>query len=200
MAFPASGFNLLQKLFGVEAECFASPLNVTLDKFCSVAFDTDRFFGSAGSFWKFPGRDPRWSSPDQDILRGGGSYEANPPFVEEVMDEMAVRIIALLRDAEQRNVPLSFCVIVPGWGGDWKLLKEFTNSEFSRPSPGFYLVLDRKKHNYRPGMQHRAAYDEQPSNVETFVFFLQTAAGARKWPVTDDKLDELKRQLDPTVR
>jgi hypothetical protein len=32
--------------------------------------------------------------------------------------------------------------------------------------------------------------------VETFVFFLQTAAGAAKWPVTDDKLDELKQQLE----
>src|SRR3546814_361298 len=142
MAFPASGFRLLQELFGVEAECFASPLNVTLDKFCSVGYDTDRYFGSAGSFWKFHGRDPKWHSAETDMQRGGGSYEANPPFVEEVMDEMAMKITELLQDAEQRNIPLSFCVIVPGWDDDTcKSFTIMTTTEFARPARGFYLVL-----------------------------------------------------------
>ncbi|CAN0418758.1 unnamed protein product, partial [Discosporangium mesarthrocarpum] len=51
MAFPAFGFGLLRELLEVECECFASPLNCTLERFCSVAYDTDQFFGSEGNFF-----------------------------------------------------------------------------------------------------------------------------------------------------
>ncbi|CAM9545585.1 unnamed protein product [Ectocarpus sp. 4 AP-2014] len=52
MAFPASGFRLLRHLVSVDCECFASPLNCTLSRFCSVAYDTDKFFGSEGNFFQ----------------------------------------------------------------------------------------------------------------------------------------------------
>ncbi|CAM9119962.1 unnamed protein product [Scytosiphon promiscuus] len=52
MAFPASGFRLLRHLVSVDCECFASPLNCTLSRFCSVCYDTDKFFGSEGNFFQ----------------------------------------------------------------------------------------------------------------------------------------------------
>ena len=74
-----------------------------------------------------------------------------------------------------------------------------SKSTFARPRPGYYLVLDPKTHNYRPGMQHRAEINEQPSNVTSFVFFLQNDAGARTWPISEAKAALLRRILESTA-
>ena len=63
-------FAALNREAGAEAECFASPLNAYFANFCSAFVDTDRWFGSRGSFFDFAPRE--------------GSYECNPPFVDEV--------------------------------------------------------------------------------------------------------------------
>ncbi len=67
---PESVFAALNREAGAEAECFASPLNAYFANFCSAFVDTDRWFGSRGSFFDFAPRE--------------GSYECNPPFVDEV--------------------------------------------------------------------------------------------------------------------
>ena len=52
--------------FGASAECFASPLNHHYAHYFSAFPDTDRWFGSRGSFFEnFPKE---------------GSFECNPPF------------------------------------------------------------------------------------------------------------------------
>ena len=56
---------------GVNMECFASPLNSRYARFCSAFPDTDAAFGSRGSFFHF--------RPTH------GSFQANPPFVPEVI-------------------------------------------------------------------------------------------------------------------
>jgi hypothetical protein len=70
------------------------------------------------------------------------------------------------------------------------------NSRHCRPQKNYVLTLEKKKHNYRPGMQHRTDHEEQPSNVDTFVFFLQNDLGAQKWKVTTELAEELKRHLE----
>ena len=40
----------------------------------------------------------------------GASFEANPPFVESIMNEMATRIETLLQGT---MAPMSFVVVVP---------------------------------------------------------------------------------------
>ena len=59
---------MLYSEFGVRHECFSSPLNRCFDvpRFSSLFPDTDRFFGSTGSFFQLP--------------LTSGSYEVNPPF------------------------------------------------------------------------------------------------------------------------
>ena len=85
--------------FGVCHECFASPLNCYYPSFCSLFPDTDRFFGSYGSFFSF-----RPTS---------GSFQANPPFVEDVMEMMVRHMIDLLDRYKQ--MPAS-CAPVCVWG------------------------------------------------------------------------------------
>lgn len=179
MAFPNRGFELLRSMVGVTAECFASPLNVTLDQYCSVAYDTDRFFGSCGSFWKFDGE--------------SGSYEANPPFTEEIMERMAKHILHILTTHEE---PFSFAVIIPAWMDDnCNAFQIMTHTDMARPSRGDFIKLDKFKHNYCPGMQHRQPFQEQTSKSATLIFFLQNEAGSRKWPVTYELFSQFKKSL-----
>ncbi|CAN0424905.1 unnamed protein product [Discosporangium mesarthrocarpum] len=63
-----------------------------------------------------------------------GSFEANPPFVEEVMASMVDRMHALL-DASAG--PMSFAVIVPGWDDDGcRSYRDMRASDYARPERG----------------------------------------------------------------
>lgn len=48
---PIAVFRLLKERLGVELECFASPFNARLERYCSVFPDCDAHFGSEGSFF-----------------------------------------------------------------------------------------------------------------------------------------------------
>lgn len=39
---------MLKKEYNVECELYSSALNNTLEKFCSINFDIERYFGSIG--------------------------------------------------------------------------------------------------------------------------------------------------------
>ena len=98
---------------------------------------------------------------------------------------------------EKARTPLSVIVIVPGWCDDaCKSFHLMNETIYNRgPTKKYYLILESSKHNYRPGMQHRAAHEEQPSNVNTFVFFLQNDLGATKWPVTPERIASLAARV-----
>ena len=50
---PLAAFRVLEERLGVCFECFASPFNCRFPRFCSAFGDTDRPFGSVGSFFDF---------------------------------------------------------------------------------------------------------------------------------------------------
>ena len=52
-ALCADGFETLREALGCTFECFASPLNCRYPTYCSAFADTDRYFGSLGSFFAF---------------------------------------------------------------------------------------------------------------------------------------------------
>lgn len=219
MAFPNEGFKFLRDRFGVTVECFASPLNCWNQRICSVARDTDRFFGSLGNFFRFEGKTGRVTEEDPG-LELGGSFEANPPFVEAIMNEMAERIEYLL--TRYSHAPFSVIVVVPAWA-DCKGVIEMTASRFNRPRPGYRLVLKENQHDYRPGMQHRTQHEQQAAHIDTFMFFLQNdkgqsfffyifsspkfivysfysslLLGAERWPYKESDGEELKQLLAAT--
>lgn len=62
-AVPPACLQVMQSLWGVDCECFASPLNCFFPKFCSLFPDTDCAFGSLGSFFDLQPRryaNTRW--------------------------------------------------------------------------------------------------------------------------------------------
>jgi hypothetical protein len=69
---PPPAMELLKEKFSVEMELFASPLNHFNSRFYSL-FEMDRQFGGLGNCL-------------QAKELSGAGYEANPPFIENIME------------------------------------------------------------------------------------------------------------------
>ena len=160
-ACPREVFQVLREQLGVDMECFASPMNCTWSRFASAFSDLDAHFGSVGSFFDFQPRQ--------------GSFEANPPFVPELMDAMTGHIEMLLAGTAK---PLSFCVVIPAWShtDGWRQLN---GSSFRRA----HVLLSQKEHGYTEGSQQWRKGKFRISTCDTSVFVLQNAAGMAKWPI-----------------
>ncbi|XP_035634429.1 mRNA (2'-O-methyladenosine-N(6)-)-methyltransferase-like isoform X1 [Oncorhynchus keta] len=172
-ALPVPVFDVLNKQFGVSFECFASPLNSYFKQFCSAFPDTDGFFGSRGPFLNF--------SP------ASGSFEANPPFCEELMDAMVTHFEELL---EKSSEPLSFIIFVPEWRDPLTpALNRMETSAFLR----HHMSVPAFEHEYRSGSQHICKKEEMYYKAVhgTVIIFLQNDAGFTKWEPTPERIQEL---------
>ncbi|XP_029006767.2 mRNA (2'-O-methyladenosine-N(6)-)-methyltransferase isoform X2 [Betta splendens] len=179
-ALPITVFEALNRQFGVSFECFASPLNCYFKQFCSAFPDTDGFFGSRGPFLSF--------------CPVSGSFEANPPFCEELMDTMVTHFEELL---DQSSEPLSFIVFVPEWRDPvTPALTRMEESRFLRHQ----LSIPAYEHEYRSGSQHICKRDEMYYRAVhgTAVLFLQNNAGFAKWGPTPERLAELTAAYRPS--
>lgn len=176
-ALPPSAFRLLHQRLGVSLECFASPLNCTLPAFCSLLPHVDAAFGSRGSFFEI------WPSE--------GSFEMNPPFVPEIMTAAVEHAEELLKNSKG---PMSFAIFVPAWKkvACWDQLGR---SQWLR---GKIIEIAAHEHAFCDGAQHKAASHYRPSSFDTAVAFLQNDAGARRWPVTPQFLDDLRASVAAT--
>ncbi len=176
-------FDVLLKHFDCRMECFASPFNSRYSRYCSAYPDTDRPFGSLGSFFNF----------DFKSIQGGGCFQANPPFASDFILSMCNRMETLLRDYGHENasdVPFMFVVFVPAWQDSqgWQALSKAS-------SLVHHLFLSQKDdpHYYTEGTQHRRLKGRyRIASFDTSVFFLQNVAAKKKWPITEEMLCELK--------
>uniref|UniRef100_F6XRK5 mRNA (2'-O-methyladenosine-N(6)-)-methyltransferase n=1 Tax=Monodelphis domestica TaxID=13616 RepID=F6XRK5_MONDO len=172
-SLPVHVFEALHRLFGVSFECFASPLNCYFRQYCSAFPDTDGYFGSRG--------------PCLDFYPLSGSFEANPPFCEELMDAMVSHFEKLLESSPE---PLSFIVFIPEWRDPpTPALTRMERSRFKRHQ----LVLPAFDHEYRSGSQHICKKEELYYKAvhNTAVLFLQNDPGFAKWEPTPARLQEL---------
>nr|XP_040059067.1 mRNA (2'-O-methyladenosine-N(6)-)-methyltransferase [Gasterosteus aculeatus aculeatus]XP_040059068.1 mRNA (2'-O-methyladenosine-N(6)-)-methyltransferase [Gasterosteus aculeatus aculeatus] len=179
-ALPVSVFEALIRQFGVSFECFASPLNCYFKQFGSAFPDIDSFFGSRGPFLSF--------------RPVSGSFEANPPFCEELMDAMVAHFEELL---DKSSEPLSFIVFVPEWRNPvTPALTRMEASRFLRHQ----LNVPAYEHEYRSGSQHICKRDELYYRAVhgTAVLFLQNDAGFAKWAPTPERLAELLAAYRPS--
>ncbi|PAA53478.1 hypothetical protein BOX15_Mlig032164g2 [Macrostomum lignano] len=173
-ALPIPVFEAISRLFGVTFELFASPLNCYFKQYCSAFPDTDCYFGSRG--------------PVLDFYPLEGSFEANPPFSEELMVAMVNHMENLLKEA---TGPLSFMVFLPDWRDPpTEALVRLEASPYNRRQT---CVLPFE-HSYRNGMQHCLERDEDlyvKSAHGTLIVFLQNDAGFMKWTPTSEKIKDL---------
>uniref|UniRef100_UPI00398F8637 mRNA (2'-O-methyladenosine-N(6)-)-methyltransferase isoform X2 n=2 Tax=Pristiophorus japonicus TaxID=55135 RepID=UPI00398F8637 len=172
-ALPVAVFESLNKQFGVTFECFASPLNCYFRQYCSAFPDTDGYFGSRGSFLTF--------SPVS------GSFEANPPFGEELMDTMVTHMEKLLGNSSE---PLSFIVFIPEWRNPpTPALVRMEESKFKRHQ----ILVPAYEHEYRSGAQHICKKEDiyYKAVHSTALIFLQNDAGFAKWEPVPERVQEL---------
>ena len=178
-AIPGACFDVLLKYLDCSMECFASPLNCRYSTFCSAFPDTDLMFGSIGNFF----------SDDFNPIEG--SFEANPPFVDTLIQKMALKMNSLLSISKKKKKTLSFVVIIPEWDHTtgWNTLK---NSKYLRN----HIVIQQRDHGYTEGAQH--LLNKSRFRIATFntsVFILQNKRGKKKWPITDEFIEELKNSF-----
>ncbi|GFO20659.1 phosphorylated ctd-interacting factor 1 [Plakobranchus ocellatus] len=173
-ALTPSLMECLHRVFGVTFECFASPFNCYFRQYCSAFPDTDGFFGSRGPFL--------------DFYPTSGSFEANPPFSDELMEAMVDHMESLLTES---NEPLSFIVFIPDWRDPpTEALIRLESSKFMRKS----FVYPPFEHEYRHGFQHLPAAKAEMSSKAVFgtlAVFLQNEAGFKRWTPTPEKIREL---------
>ncbi|KAH8044020.1 hypothetical protein JL721_12976 [Aureococcus anophagefferens] len=156
--------------WGCDFELFASPLNATLPRYCSL-HASDVPFGSSGSFFDFD-------------LAAGGNFEANPPFCLPAGAYLDVFERAL--DAAGDAVALSIALVVP----------ETTDAKdraAALRARGLVAANVRvpKGHAYRRGRSHEGA-GPWTCPFGTYVTVLQTRAARLRWPAADlaDRLYE----------
>ncbi|CAH1779043.1 unnamed protein product [Owenia fusiformis] len=172
-ALPVPVFECLNRQFGVTFECFASPLNCYFKQYCSAFADTDGYFGSRG--------------PLLDFQPVSGSFEANPPFCEELMETMCDHFENLLAESQE---PLSFIVFIPDWRDPpTEALIRLESSRFNKKQ----VVIKPYEHEYRHGFQHQCSKDDMDikSSHGTLVIFLQNDAGYARWGPTQEKVKDL---------
>lgn len=156
-AVPLPVFSMLQREMRVTTECFASPLNATLGSYMSAFPDVDAPFGSIGSFFTYD-------------FREGGSYEANPPYTDDMIDAMITRMDTLLA----QEVPLSFVIIVPNWSSP--PIDKIRQSRWKQ----FEHVM--KNTSFIAGQQHlESTIFTLSSGI--VVFILQSERGIQRYPV-----------------
>jgi len=178
-AIPDPVFHVLSKQFGVTTECFASPLNAYLPNYCSVFQDSDKPFGSLGSFF--------------DQTFNEGCYEANPPFTPELFEVMVNHMNQLL---DQATGPLAFIIFAPAWIDDphWILLK---NAKYYKHS----FIVSSTNHTYCDGAFHKQpkVLDEsnaskyRPAPFDTGIVIFANEMGIEKWPITAEAEESIKQ-------
>ncbi|CAB1121124.1 unnamed protein product [Ectocarpus sp. CCAP 1310/34] len=108
-------FDVLLKRFGARMECFASPFNCRYSRYCSAFPDTDGPFGRCGrnafptACWKQQCVSFLLSPPTE------GAYQANPPFVRDVILKMATHMDGLLQTSVGHNAAVvEYCTLKEG--------------------------------------------------------------------------------------
>jgi hypothetical protein len=101
----------MNKNYDLNFECFASSINSTFSKYCSIYYDVERYFGSVGSFY--------------NLVPKKGTFGVNPPYQKNIIETALLKLISCLEDAETNKNKLTFIITIPIWDKEGK--KEFNN-------------------------------------------------------------------------
>ncbi|KAJ8920899.1 hypothetical protein NQ315_015692 [Exocentrus adspersus] len=178
-SLPVTVFECLNRTFGVTFECFASPLNCYFKQYCSAFADCDSYFGSRGSFLQ--------------LKAVSGSFEAHPPFSEELMEAAVNHMERLLADSPE---PLSFVVLMPDYREPTpSALERLESSQFKRKQ----VTIPSFEHEFRHGFQH--VLNKSELNVRsvhgTVIVWLQNSAGHQRWEPSEDRVQALLEAFRP---
>jgi hypothetical protein len=162
---PPKVLSLLEKTMDLHTELFASPMNVQLGSYYSL-FSVDRFFGAIDNFF-------------HGVPLGvtEGTYEVNPPFIEQTFNESTQLILRLL---ENNTKDLMFIYVMPDWI-DCKAYQLLTKSRFLIDE----IVLEAQRHCY----YHEYTKKMICVGFSTHIILVGTAPSRARWtPQTKNQL------------
>lgn len=163
-------------------ECFASPLNARLPKFCSQFPEVDSPFGSAGSF--------------DDLTVTHGCLFCNPPFHESVALQACDHALGLLAASESSEGSLTVAFVLPERYGKWRPLERLVESPYLRMD----IRIPARSHCYREGAAHAKRLQFRPASNDTAFVLLQTSKARRSRPIPDDFEERLRSAFAPRSR
>lgn len=126
--------NIMTKMFydyNLNFECFASAINNTFPRFCSIYWDLERYFGSVGSFF--------------NIIPIKGTFIFNPPYQKDIIE---IGIHNLFKFLDKTNEQLTFIITIPIWDLHGKsVMKEIYNNELEKQNIdyGDFLIMKEIK-------------------------------------------------------
>ena len=98
--------------FGVNFELFGSSINFTLDKYCSLYYDIEKYFGSSGNFF--------------NMNIASGVYNFNPPYQNDIIEKGINKLLNVL---EEGNGIFTFIITIPIWDNIGKKIMKFKYPE-----------------------------------------------------------------------
>ncbi len=122
----------------IEFEMFASPLNFNMNMFCSLFLDTDKVFGSVGSFYNI--------NVDKLLNMGLHGVFYNPPYLPLLMSTTTKMCLALLDKLQAIGKDFTIVSFLPNWS-DADYIQTFLTSKytvFQRMIPKGQYVLHEK--------------------------------------------------------
>jgi phosphorylated CTD-interacting factor 1 len=122
--------------YNLNFECFASSINSTLENYCSIYYDLERFFGSKGNFFK--------------IELTEGTYSFNPPYQKDIMDKGIKRLLAFLENSKNNNKNLTFIMTIPIWDKEGQ---QILNQQNKIDYGDFEIIKDVKDSPYFIGLR-----------------------------------------------
>lgn len=111
-ALPDKVFKMLRDEANCNFETFAAPQFSYYDKCCSAYYDTDKYFGSVGTFTNF--------NPNE------GTYEGAPPNSEYFLNHIINHLLDIFKNATGK---LCFILFLPDWD-DLEGLKKIESSKY----------------------------------------------------------------------
>ncbi len=172
-AIPINTYEYLYNTFNIRREGYASPLNSKLlkwndTKFCSLFYDTDKYFGSMGPFnWKtvVKYQDKNWT--------------VNPPYIESIMDVMYDNVIKAFN--EITNPDFLLMILIPKWESNIV----YSNLATNKSGLVIYIYEPLENEHYMNCNGHVI----KMKGVQNCMFFLSKNKNLN----IENKMDELKK-------
>lgn len=108
-------YKFLKHEFNVNLELMASPINFQFNLYCSLFYDTDKYFGSLGNY--------------VDVIHNSnitGIIYINPPYIELIQNNIVAKILHEL-NKEDRELG---CILFLAYWPDSKSYNQVLNSKY----------------------------------------------------------------------
>lgn len=130
----------ISEIFNISFEMFASPLNFNMNMFCSIFLDTDRMFGSLGSFYNL--------TVERMLNQNIKGVFFNPPYLPILMSNCTKQCINILDEMCKLNVDFTIVSFLPNWS-DADYIRTFLSSKYvvihKVVNKGAYVLHEKDK-------------------------------------------------------